>query len=313
MELGPLLNGHSLSVRKLRLYDRVFTHNWYPNVTRLCLTNSDRSKTPDSAWNLPILSSLSTTLEALWLSHEAAWAGGSGVILRSAQDQICLPHLRHIAAMGDEPYGAESSMAFLHSLSLPSFSSIMWMTGRRFTDHVLSKSLQFPPQEYCDHVRNIVISLVRADSSLMEGDTVFGSSMAIDSPMLHWLCTGLPNVTSISLPSSFLHGDQGVAPSHFTRLIEDLVLYQGKDDSDPIFCPALSQLHVYTGFSEFNLLGLVRRGEIVQELIERDIAPKLLSDNSMQFHRGILDRNYVVHFHHGHLATQNPKLMYTDR
>jgi len=49
MELGPLLNGHSLSVRKLRLYDRVFTHNWYPNVTRLCLTNSDRSKTPDSA------------------------------------------------------------------------------------------------------------------------------------------------------------------------------------------------------------------------------------------------------------------------
>jgi len=179
MELGPLLNGHSLSVRKLRLYDRVFTHNWYPNVTRLCLTNSDRSKTPDSAWNLPILSSLSTTLEALWLSHEAAWAGGSGVILRSAQDQICLPHLRHIAAMGDEPYGAESSMAFLHSLSLPSFSSIMWMTGRRFTDHVLSKSLQFPPQEYCDHVRNIVISLVRADSSLMGGDTVFGSSTAI--------------------------------------------------------------------------------------------------------------------------------------
>jgi len=143
MELGPFLNGHSLSVRKLRLYDRAFTHNWYPNVTRLYLENSDRSKTPDNVWNLPILSSLSNTLEALWLSRGAVWGEGSGVILRSAQDQICLPHLRHIAAMG-EPYGAESSMAFLRSLSLPSFSSIMWMTGRRFTDHVLSKSLQFP-------------------------------------------------------------------------------------------------------------------------------------------------------------------------
>jgi len=103
-----------------------------------------------------------------------------------------------------------------------------------------------------------------------------------------------------------MHVDQGLTPSHFTRLIEDLILYQGKDDSDTIFCSALSQLHVYTGFSEFDVLGLVQRGKIVQELIERNIAPKLLSDNLMQLHRGILDRSYVVHFHHGHLATQNP-------
>jgi len=305
--LKPLLSGRSSSVRKLRLWNFAFTDNLFPNVTHLRLTNGDTSLFPDNDWNLPILSSLSNTLEALRLYHEIEGRRGSGLILRSAKDQIHLPHLKHVEVMGASGYGlygVERCMALLQSLSLPPSLSILWSTKCDDIYDEGTRSLQFPPPEYCDSVENIAISLVRAGYSLMEGNTVFGSSTTMtDSGMIRWLCIGLPNVTSISLPSSFLQVGHGKAPSHFTRLIQDLVCYQVDDDSDPIFCPALSQLHVYTGVSESNVLGLVQPGDITQELIERNVAPfKLLSDHSMEFRRDILDRSYVVHFHHGHLT-----------
>jgi len=307
--LKPLLSGRSSSVRKLRLWDFAFTDNLFPNVTHLRLTNGDTSQFPDSDWNLPILSSLSNTLETLRLYHDFEEGNGFGFILRSAKDQIHLPHLRHVEVMGAGVYGVERSMALLHSLSLPSSLSILWSTDFDFMYEEGTKSLQFPPPEYCDRVQNIAISLVRAGESLMEGNTVFGSSTTMTaSRMIRWLCIGLPNVTSISFPSSFLKVENGQAHSRLTQLVIDLENYQVDDDSDPVFCPALSQLHVYTVVSESNVLGLVQRGKIAQELIERNVAPfKLLSDHSMEFRRDILDRSYVVHFHHGHLAPHEGK------
>jgi len=307
--LKPLLSGRSSSVRKLRLWDFAFTYNLFPNVTYLRLTNADTSRFPDSDWNFRILSSLSNTLEVLRLYHKAEVREGSGFIVRSAKDRIHLPHLIHLDVMGTERYGAERSMAFLHSLSLPSTVSILWRTDWDLMNDEETKSLQFPPPEYCDCVENIAISLVRAGYSLMEGNTVFGSSTTMTSSrMIRPLCIGLPNVTSISLPSSFLQVEDGEAHSRLTQLVIDLANYQVDDNLEPIFCPALSQLHIYTGFSESNMLGLVQRGEIVQELIKTNITPfKLLSDHSMEFRRDILDRSYVVHLHHGHLATHEGK------
>jgi len=302
--LKPLLSGRSSSVRKLRLWDFTFADDLFPNVTRLRLTNSDASLFPDNDWNLPILSSLSNTLEALRLYHEIEVREGSGFILRSAKDQIHLPHLIHVDVMGSERYGAERSMALLHSLSLPSTVSILWRTEWDLMSDEETKSLQFPPPEYCNRVQNIAISLVRTGYSLMDGNTVFGSSTTMNnSRMIRQLCIGLPNVTSISLPSSFLKVENGQAHSRLTELVIDLANYQVVDDSDPVFCPALSQLHVYTGFSESNVLGLIQRGKFAQELIDRNVAPfKLLSDHSMEFRRDVLDRSYVVHFHCGHLT-----------
>jgi len=307
--LKPLLSGRSSSVRKLRLWDFAFTYNLFPNVTHLRLTNSDTSQFPDSDWNLPILSSLSNTLEALRLYHKAEEREGSGFIVRSAKDQIHLPHLKHVETMGVGVYGAERSMAFLQSLSLPSAVSILWRTDLDFMNDEGTKSLQFPSPQYCDRVQNIAISLVRAGYSLMEGNTVFGSWRTMsNSRMIRSLCIGLPNVTSISLPSTFLQVKDGKAHSRLTELVIDLANYQVVDDSDPVFCPALSQLHVYTGVSESNVLGLIQRGKIAQELIDRNVAPfKLLSDHSMEFRRDTLDRSYVVHFHHGNIATHEGK------
>jgi len=307
--LKPLLSGRSSSVRKLRLWDFAFTYNLFPNVTYLRLTNADTSQFPDSDWNLRILSSLSNTLQALRLYHKAEVREGSGFILRSAKDRIHLPHLIHVDVMGNERYGAERSMAFLHSLSLPSTVSILWRTDWDLMNDEETKSLQFPPPEYCDRVENIAISLVRAGYSLMEGSTVLGSSTTMtNARMIRRLCIGLPNATSISLPPTFLQFEDGETHSRLTQLVIDLVNYQVVDDSDPVFCPALSQLDVYTGVSESNVLSLVQQRKITQDLIERNVAPfKLLSDHSMQFHRDLLDRSYVVHFHHGYLATHEGK------
>jgi len=307
--LKPLLSGRSSSVRKLRLWDFAFTYNLFPNVTYLHLTNGDTSQFPDSDWNLRILSSLSNTLEALRLYHKAEVREGSGFILRSATDRIHLPHLIHVDVMGSERYGAERSIAFLHSLSLPSTVSILWRTDWDLMNDEETKSLQFSPPEYCNRVENIAISLVRAGYSLMEGSTVLGSSTTMtNSCMIRRLCIGLPNVTSISLPPTFLQVEDGEAHSRLAQLVIDLANYQVVDDSDPIFCPALSQLDVYTGVSKSNVLSLVQQRKITQDLIERNVAPfKLLSDHSMQFHRDLLDRSYVVHFHHGYLATHEGK------
>jgi len=253
----------------------------------------------DYSMLLSLLSSLSSTLKVLCFSN--AGPDPEEVVLPALSNRVLLPHLQCIEVVNNEDgNGPDPGTTVLHCLSLPPSVAIFWSAYDCFAND--RRIVHFPPQEHCDRVKNIFISL-DADGYgcyLMEGDNVFGSSY-IDSQTMHSICNGLPNITSMSLPSSCLEYRNRETTTQFTKLLEDLNRHQDEMGSLPIFCPCLLDVHVYTGESDG---GLILKDETEQqisyELMERKLTPLDLSTgNSMQFYRDVLGKSFTVHFHPG--------------
>ena len=293
-----LLEGRTLSVKKLGLGVHLCAANSYPNLTHLYLVDANYSR---HGYNmlLSLLSSLSNTLQVLYFSN--AGPDPSEVVLPALRNRVQLPHLQYIEIVNDKDgEGPDPGTTVLHFLSLPSSIAIFWSAYDCCAND--GRIVHFPPQEHCDRVKNIFISL-DADGYgcyLMEGDNVFGLS-DIDSQTMHGICNGLPNITSMSLPSSCLEYRNRETTTQFTKLLEDLNRHQDEMGSLPIFCPGLLDVHVYTGESDG---GLILKDETEQqisyELMERKLTPLDLSTgNSMQFYRDVLGKSFTVHFHPG--------------
>jgi len=179
------------------------------------------------------------------------------------------------------------------------------------------QDFQFAHHENCDNVQNIVISLERLGCALLEGDTVFGP-LKTDGPtcagVLHRLCSGFPNVTSISLPSSWLvrtHRRDDFTP--FTRFlmeldchpVEHLTYDQQLNPDSNFFCASLSDIHIYLGSGSDHYVWAQIWEAISAESIEGGHSSTMdySANSSIKFHRGIPGRSCTIHFHPGEIPT----------
>ena len=305
------LDGPALTVKKLSLFDCSCSLKSYPNITHLYL-HYQKCFPHDDDSTLRFISSLSDTLQVLTLRN----AGVTSSIFTQAKSgkRIRLPNLRQIEVMLEsfDEHGRDRSLDILRYLSLPASVSILWSPCSDGSEsHYM---VHFPSTKRCNLVQNIVVSLEQLDHCLIEGDTAFVSADNIDdSPKLHELCTRFVNVTSMSLPSLWIMSYPTFrAGSRYTRsmlpqLVNELYEYQGRaNNRHPLFCGALTELHVYTGESDRVILEEKMRRKISRGLVKRGLAPlELSADHSMQFYRDKLSKGFTLYFHPGELPTRH--------
>jgi len=281
----------TFNVKKLSLSDYRCTSNSYPNVTHLQYHQPFRDE--DQKWILRFISSLSNSLQVLCLQI----AGLHPSFPPEPGEDIHLPHLTQVVAIPLE-YGSswdgDGRLDYLRHLSLPPSVPILWSTTRS----QIYELAYFPPTEYRELVQNIVVSLHPPDylNCLIEGTTLFTSLGNInDLSTLHELCIRFFNVTSISLPSSWL-------TTRFTELIFELDDFQVQTIRFRAFCSDLAELHVYTGNSDGVVLDAWMHETISWKLIKSRFPPlELSTDHSMQFYRKILGKSFPLYFHPGEL------------
>ena len=305
----PQFKGRAWNLEKLALLGPMWALNSYSNLTHLFVIDN-YIRDGKEGWILEVLSSLSNTLRVLCL-HDACLRH-SELARGLTSDRVRLPYLKYIEIRSDEDEyeedgpQTECDLSILHCLSLPSSTSVVWTTnGIRDGESIEMDPNMFPPREYRDRVQDVVISCGREDCFLMKGSTIFSPSKDIQSYTIYTLCTGFPNVTSISLPSSWLGPQCEGDPSELAELIQKLDNFQLKVEFYHSFVPALSDVHIYTGESDDIVLKEDMRQSISKSLIEMKLpALDFSGDFSMSRRREDLDKVFTLHFHPGDIKIQ---------
>jgi len=297
---GTLPRGYTPQLKKLSLAHFSWPTTPIPNLTHLYL-NDDRFGSNSTIQEmLEFLASCSQTLRVLFLKATCLQYNPENFSRPSPSERVLFPHLEHLemfpTAWDENSYSAP---LFFHMLSLPDTTSLVWHSFDIALADFDMEYLAFPPSEQCDRVQHVVLSLERQGCLLLEGDTIFASAKDFQSSRkLYNLCFGFPNVTTMSLPPFWLGSD-------LVDLVEDLDQETPEDGEDafwpPIF-PPISELRVYTGASDTEVLKKRTREMISQLLIERKHKPLDLSADYSMRRRDRRGKLFTLHFYAGNLT-----------